>query len=79
MRVDDTAPALPQAVATQVRDEMRRQRISQAALAERLGWPQQRVSRRITGAVAFDLAELEVIAEILAVPVAQLLPAEVTA
>lgn len=63
-----------EAVAIEVRAEMTRQKVSQAALADRLGWPQQRVSRRITGAVPFDVTELAAVAAALGVPVARFIP-----
>lgn len=75
MRVNETvSEGFPKAVASEVRVEMARQQISQSALAERLGWTQQRVSRRISGATPFDVAELEAVAGALGVPVLRLLP-----
>jgi hypothetical protein len=64
---------------------MARQGISQQALADRLGWPQARVSRRIAvdggknPTIPFDVAELADVARALGVPVTRFLPAEVTA
>lgn len=58
---------------------MGRQRMSQATLAELLGRSQTYVWRRLVGEVPFDLAELEMIANKLAVPVARFLPLDVTA
>lgn len=77
MRLNDTA----QAVAAEVRAEMARQGVSQTALAERLGWPQPRLSRRLTDgktAVPFEVAELVAVADALDVPVIQFLPADPT-
>jgi transcriptional regulator with XRE-family HTH domain len=66
--------SLPQVVATEIRAEMARQRITQMALAARLGRSQPYVCRRLTGEVAFDLAELELVAEALGVPLSQFMP-----
>lgn len=60
-------------VAAEVRAEMARQRITQESLADSLGVAQQTISRRLTGEVAFDLAELERIAGILGVPLSRFL------
>lgn len=62
-------------IAREVRVEMVRQELSQQALAERLGWDQRRVSRRLTGEVPFGAVELVEVATALGVPVTQLLPA----
>lgn len=51
---------------------MARARTSQTSLAKRLNISQQSLSRRITGEIAFDVAEIERIATELGVPVAQL-------
>lgn len=56
---------------------MGRQGLSQTALAIKLGWPQPRLSRRLTDGktgVAFTVTELTAIAEALGVPVTQFLP-----
>lgn len=55
---------------------MARQGISQQALADRLGWLQNRLSRRITDgktAVPFTVPELAEVADALGVPVTKLL------
>lgn len=55
---------------------MARQGISQQALADRLGWLQNRLSRRITDgktAVPFTVPELAEVASALGVPVTRLL------
>lgn len=81
MRVNNTASF----VAAEVRAEMARQGLSQQALAEKLGWRQQRLSRRILAEgsnnplIPFDIAELADVANALGIPVAQLLPQAVTA
>lgn len=60
-------------VAAEVRAEMARQRVTQETMAESLGWSQQKFSRRVTAEIAFDVAELERVAEILGVPLARFL------
>lgn len=78
MRVNNTASR----VAAEVRAEMARQRLSQQSLADRLGWSQQRLSRRIMAdggkypLVPFDVEELAQVAEVLGVPITQLMPFE---
>jgi transcriptional regulator with XRE-family HTH domain len=63
--------SLPQAAATAIRAAMAQRGVSQDALAEKLGRSQTYVWRRLTGEVNFDLAEVEQIAGLLDVPVAQ--------
>lgn len=61
---------------------MARQGLSQQALADRLGWPQARVSRRIAveggkhQTIPFDIAELAAVAKALGVPMNQFVPAQ---
>lgn len=62
-------------IAAEVRAEMARQGLTQQALANKLGCNQPYLSRRMTGAVPFDVAELVELAEALGVPLAQFLPA----
>lgn len=73
MRADNTPSAPHERVAAEVRAELARQQMSQSELAKRLGVAQQTVSRRMTGEVPFDIAELATIAELLGVPMSQLL------
>lgn len=81
MRVNNTASF----VAAEVRAEMARQGLSQQALADKLGWTQPRLSRRIAAEgskyplVPFDVVELADVAEALGVAVAKLMPVEVAA
>lgn len=67
-------------VAAEVRAEMGRQGLSQQALAERLGWLQSRLSRRIsdgkTPLIPFDVIELHTVALALGVPLSRLLSTE---
>lgn len=60
-------------VAAEVRGELARQKRTQADLAVALGLSQQAVSRRVSGALAFDVDELHRVAVFLGVPVARLL------
>jgi len=53
---------------------MARQGLSQQQIADRLGWTQRRVSRRLTGDRPIDASELEQLAAALGVPVARLIP-----
>ena len=56
---------------------MGRQGLSQRALAEKLDWPQVRLSRRIgegENVVALTIGELAAVAAALGVPVTQFLP-----
>lgn len=65
--------SLAHRIAREVSAEMARQGITQTALAEQLGWHQRSVSRRLTGDLPFDVADLEAIATALRVPVTQFL------
>lgn len=60
-------------VAGQVRAELARTRIPQKRVAEVLGTSRAAVCRRLSGEIPFDVAELEAIAELLGIPVTQLL------
>jgi transcriptional regulator with XRE-family HTH domain len=57
-----------EAVASAVRVAMARKNISGRALAEAIGMPQSRFSRRMTGEIAFDVDELAAVAAALDVP-----------
>ena len=59
-------------VGNEIRAEMARRRLSQTDLASALGWTQVALSRRLTSAVALSTDEIEHIAEVLHVPVDQL-------
>lgn len=63
-------------VGSNVRAEMARRKLSQAALAERLEMTQQALSRRISGRQAFKVDELHSVAEALDVPVSELFGTE---
>jgi transcriptional regulator with XRE-family HTH domain len=70
---------LPGRVAAEVRAEMARQQVNQQTIAEALKRSRQHLSRRLTGEIPFDVAELEIIAQALGVPVAQFLSSPVRA
>lgn len=55
---------------------MARHRISQTALGSALGLSQAAVWRRLRGEVPFDVAELEIVARTLSVPLATLVGLE---
>lgn len=65
---------LSQIVADNVRAEMARRKITQSALAEKLGTSQALVYRRLSGRTAFDLDELGAIAQLLDMDPRELLP-----
>ncbi len=81
MSMNDTTADRPatRRIAAEVRAEMFRQDVSQRDLADRIGWPQPRLARRLTAAVDFRVGELERIAEVLGVPVAQFLAEQAAA
>lgn len=60
--------------AAEVRAEMGRARMSGVTLARKIGRNHAWLSRRLTGEVAFSLADLEAIAKALDVSVAKFLP-----
>jgi transcriptional regulator with XRE-family HTH domain len=66
---------LAQQVVDRVVVSMRQRRISASELARRTNTTQQYMSRRLTGAVEFNLSDLESIAGALDVPVRQLVDA----
>ncbi len=81
MSEDDTL-AVARTVAAEVVAVMADQGVTQQVLADRLGWNQQRLSRRLTDGksfVAFTTGELLTVAEVLGVTAARFLPADVEA
>lgn len=62
-------------VAANIRAELARKGISQAELAASLNKSQPTVSRRLLGRVPFSVDELDIIAAILDVPMAELVAA----
>jgi hypothetical protein len=58
-----------QKVAAEVRAEMARQQLSGVRAAHALGWTQNYISRRLSGTVPFDVADLGALADLLEVPV----------
>lgn len=67
--------SLAERVAATARAEVARRRVSQEELADALGISQGAVSRRLLGRVEFSLTELEKTAELLKMPVEELLHA----
>lgn len=67
----EAPPRLPlkDRVAGEIRAYMARRNISQSKLAPILGWSQQYLSRRLTGAVPFDVSDLDQLARVFEVPV----------
>jgi len=60
-------------VASEIRAELGRQNLSQGNLATALGWTEAYLSRRLTGQVAFSLADIGAIARTLGVRASQFL------
>lgn len=80
MSEDDTQ-AVARTVAVEVVAVMSDQGVTQQVLADRLGWNQQRLSRRLTDGksfVAFTTGELLAVATALEVPATRFLPADST-
>jgi transcriptional regulator with XRE-family HTH domain len=69
----DVSDAVARAIARSLRAERSRLRLTQADLAERLGWSQQKVASIETGARRMYADELPDIALALGVPLAKLL------
>ena len=65
--------SLQESVAAEIRAQLARRRLSGRQAALMLGWTSPYLSRRLTGEVAFDVADLEALAELLSVPVASFL------
>lgn len=66
--------SLREQAAEEIRVQLARKRISAAELARRTGMKQSTLARRMTGEIAFDLDDLELIANVLGVAVVDLLP-----
>lgn len=66
-----------QAVGANVRAEVARRGLTQAALADVIGVSQSQLSKRLRGVIPFDVNELAAIAKALDVPIADLLPSKV--
>lgn len=63
-------------VASSVRAECARQRISQRDIAKKLGVSHTAVNRRMAGTVPFDVDELAAIADLLDLSICDLFPAD---
>jgi transcriptional regulator with XRE-family HTH domain len=66
--------SLRERTAEEIRVLLARRRMSAAELARRTGMKQSTMARRMTGETAFDLDDLEAIANVLGVAVIDLLP-----
>lgn len=66
---------LVRALAAEIRSRIERRKLSQQAFGQLVGWTQRSVSRRVTGEVPMDAAELEAVAVALNVSSAHLLKA----
>lgn len=62
-------------VAEKVRAEVRRKGLTQCYLAQQLGTSQPFISRRLSGRVPFDVDDLAKIAELLDIPITELIAA----
>jgi transcriptional regulator with XRE-family HTH domain len=71
--------SLSERVAEEIRAQMGRKQKTGADLARALGKSQAWISYRLSGKQAIDLNDLEAIAGVLGVPVADLFPADVRA
>jgi transcriptional regulator with XRE-family HTH domain len=60
-----------EAIAGEVRAELARQKLSGVRVARQLGWTQNYISRRLSGTVPFDVADLQAIADLLEVSVTE--------
>jgi len=63
-----------QEVAAEVRAQLARHQRTGRSVALQLGWKQPYMSRRLTGAVSFDVNDLDAIAGALGVPVTSFFP-----
>ena len=66
--------SLRERAAEEIRVLLARRRVSAAELARQTGMKQSTLARRMTGEIAFDLDDLEKIADVLGVSVTDLLP-----
>lgn len=71
---EDSQLPVHEIVAAEVRAELARQRISGRQAARRLGWTQQALSRRLTGDIPFNVADLDALAGLLEVPISTFFP-----
>jgi len=69
-----TDPVLRDYIATEVRAQLARNRVSVREAARRLGWGQTVLNRRVVGERAFDADELGQLARLLGVPIERFFP-----
>ena len=74
----ENIPAMREAerIANRIRGLMAERRVSQLALADRLGISRAAMGRRLTGEIALDVDDLAAIARVLEVPVTRLVEHE---
>jgi transcriptional regulator with XRE-family HTH domain len=65
-------PTFAEFISRAIKAEMAWQGITQAQLAERLGWGQTTVSRKLLGRRPLEVSDVEHIAEVLGVEITQL-------
>ena len=74
--LSDTLPCMAlsynESVTAEIRAELGRRKKSARLLATALGWSPQHLSRRMTGAVPWSTDEIELVAAVLGVPLAEL-------
>lgn len=79
MQISNSPPRLSVTVAAAVRAEMARRRVSQLQLADRLGWSQPKISRRLTDGSPFTLDEIPLVADALGTTAEDLIAASLAA
>ena len=66
--------AVQNQVADEVRAHLGRRRLSARQAAFSLGWTQGYIAKRMTGTVAFDVADLAALSDLLDVPIGEFFP-----
>jgi NAD(P)H-flavin reductase len=64
-------------VATEVRAQLARKRLSVREAARRLGWGQTVLYHRVVGNIGFDVSELAAVARLLDLPIGSFFPPEI--
>lgn len=73
------ADGIDAVVAANARAEAARVGLSGREIAARLGWSSRTTARRLSGEIPFEVGELVCLAELLNIPITQLLPAPTAA
>ncbi len=71
--MDADTYTLAETIRREIRAEMGRQDLTHRELAARLGWQRMQISRRLSGAIALSVDDVEALAVALHVPVLQLI------